>query len=554
MDREEHERLSSAIDLAISHTIEHGSDDIFKPPVFSGSIERELISTNSQDFRRKIEPATLSFINQGNLTRNPIGRVRTTLTVRDAHSFRQVAWLEPEDSIKYLSLALLLFGQIESARIPKAAKIVHSHRLSDIPGNVFDGDYGYSSFRSRTGELAADNAGCWMIVTDISNFYDRIGNHSLENHLLDAGCERKYVNLLREILYFWSGDRRSFGIPVGTDASRIVSEAVLIDIDRRLMEREINFVRYVDDFRILAKTKAQAYQLIQFVTELLAEEGLSLNVGKTRITQIVPREDIDDGANEFKPEEHQAIDLTRKELVEVRRRVSGRTTYSKYYREPGQEALRKLRQLQKSEILASFNSSIGADQESQLKLLVKYFVYVDQDCEILRAVVDAKITSVFYVVDALLKEKDKFEAEKKTEIINCIFSLIDWERMAYPYQIPVLRLFSSDGYRHDELAQKLVDNHRLLDNLVFLREVVLVASASLDRPRLRRLALDVFPAVPAFVQRAIFKAVVDHKSLSLDEKRPLLKNMRQTAADWYIGKIPDPCNRQEEDAPDAPSA
>jgi hypothetical protein len=402
---------------------------------------------------------------------------------------------------------------------------------------VFDPAFGYDSFRAQSSALSKDRIGKWKVVTDISNFFDRIGNHTLENHLLNIGCAKRYVDLLKEMLFFWAGDRRSYGVPVGSDASRIISEAVLLNVDKRLVSEGIIFVRYVDDFRIFCDTKAEALKAVEVLTSLLADEGLSLNSRKTDIFKIVDAEEISSFANKFAGGEHEKIDLDEK--IEVRRaiRVSGRSSISRFYREPGKEALKKIIAIPKEKIIADFEGARDDEVEQQIKLVVKYFVYADQDVELIKLLLDRKITSVFYICDALEKEAERFDLAKCDEIKSAIFDSFEWAKCAYPLQVPILRAAAHASFFEPRFVEALVDRHLQTDNMLFFREAISLGSACLDRARLRRLAIDVFGNVPQFVQRSIYCAIKGHKGLPDDEKRPLLKTMLQHADDWFIKRI-----------------
>ncbi|WP_131725704.1 RNA-directed DNA polymerase [Rhodobacter capsulatus] len=537
MTKEEFEKANQAIELAINRIVEKGSDDVFKPPIFSQSLESAIISAHKEEFAKEAKKEALKFLNAADLQRERIGPTRRGLVTKDQHTFRQVAWLDPFDAVKYLATSLMVFPEIEANRLPKAEGWVHSHRKSDSNVEIFDAAFGYDSFRAKSAEISRDRVGEWKVVTDISNFFDRIGNHTLENHLLDIGCEKRYVTLIREMLLFWAGDRRSYGIPVGSDASRIISEAVLINVDRKLRDSGITFVRYVDDFRIFASTRLEALKSVEILTSLLADEGLSLNSRKTDIFKIVNQDEIATLANRFAGGEHETIDLNEK--VEIRKviRVSGRSSISRFYREPGKEALKKIIAIPKGDIFDGFLKSPEDEVEQKIKLAVKYFVYADQDVEILRALIDGKITSLFYICDALVKEVEKFDEGKREEIRGVVFDSYDWSKCAYPLQIPIIRVAAHPSFLEPRFARAVVDQHRQADNMLFFREVISLGSPCLDRQRLRNLALDVFSNVPQFVQRAIYAAIKGHSGLQEDEKRPLLRNMKQHAADWFIDHI-----------------
>lgn len=530
-------RLERAAKLATDRILEKGADDVFKPPIFSQSIENIVLSKKADEFRGEARTRAIKFLKAANLDREPIGRARRSLVAKDQNSFRQVAWLDPFDAVNYLSVVLLLYDRIEAARIPKAEGVLHSHRMADNDAEIFDDKFGYDSFRAKSSELSRDRVGRWKVVTDISNFFDRVGIHPLENHLKDIGCDETYVTLVREMLLLWAGDRRSFGVPVGSDASRILSEAILLNVDKKLLANEIVFIRYVDDFRIFADSRAEALKAVEILTNLLADEGLSLNSRKTEIFQILEPEEIVHFANRFTEGEHEKINLTEKIEVKKAIRVSGRSTISRFYREPGKEALRKIKTIPKDTIINAIQSAGDTEIEQQIKLVVKYFVYAEQDTELLKLIIDRKITSIFYIADALVKETDQFDSLKCEEIKRTVYGAVDWLKCAYPLQIPILRMSADPAYREPSFAQAIIDGHRQIDSMLFFREAISLGYPSLDRARLRILATEVSLNVPDFVRRAIYHAVKNHKGLTEAERRPLLKNMKQYAEDWFIQHI-----------------
>ena len=56
------------------------------------------------------------------------------------------------------------------------------------------------------------------IVTDISDFYQRIYFHRIENVLEDAGCPKGPADLVKKIIKTTRA-RQSYGLPVGSAAS-----------------------------------------------------------------------------------------------------------------------------------------------------------------------------------------------------------------------------------------------------------------------------------------------------------------------------------------------
>ena len=124
------------------------------------------------------------------------------------------------------------------------------------------------------------------IVTDISDFYQRIYFHRIENVLQDAGCPKGPSNLVTKIIKATRA-RQSYGLPVGSTASRLLAECVLNDTDMFLKNMGVKFTRYIDDFRIVVPAGMEAHSILcQLAEHLMVTEGLSLNVSKTRMTTV----------------------------------------------------------------------------------------------------------------------------------------------------------------------------------------------------------------------------------------------------------------------------
>ncbi|MEO0667769.1 MAG: RNA-directed DNA polymerase [Pseudomonadota bacterium] len=529
--------LKAATELAIEHVIDNGLDDIAKPPMFRPSLEMEVITSKADEFRQDAKNETLKFLRTANLANVGIGNPQYYMVPKDQHTLRRVAWIDPFDLVKYLAVSLLLFPHIEKARADKNLNIIHSHRRSDQASKIFDENYGYNSFRAASSILSQQRLGEWKVITDISNFFDRIGNHPLENHLIDCGCDPNITRLGREILFQWSGDRRSFGVPVGSDASRILSEAALLAVDRQLQEQGISYLRYVDDFRFFAGSRAEAYDIVRLLSELLAEEGLTLNNRKTNIFKIQSFEELQETTEQAITATHDKIDEN--ERIEIKRRVqvSGRTSISRFYKHPGRDALRRLKSLSYQEVVAQVTSTSGAEQEEAIRTATKYFIYVRQDVQIIELLLQTKMTSVFYVVDALVKDHDAIHPQVRVMARDVLLSEMGAEICSYPFQIPLLRLCATTGYEDGTLANAVIDRQRHFDNPQFFREATLLSFAQMDRQKIRRMAQEVYQNVAAPMQRSILFAVLNYSRMNEDQRRPILRNLRQSSSDWFIKRL-----------------
>ena len=82
-------------------------------------------------------------------------------------------------------------------------------------------------------------------------------------------------------------DNNSYGIPVGPHASRVLAEGVLIDVDAYLQSKDIDYVRWVDDYHIFSRSEYIAQSTVFDLAEwLFVNHGLTLQSSKTKIWAV----------------------------------------------------------------------------------------------------------------------------------------------------------------------------------------------------------------------------------------------------------------------------
>ena len=96
----------------------------------------------------------------------------------------------------------------------------------------------------------------------------------------------EYIRILEKLLKRFS-EGVSYGVPVGPAASRVLGEAVLIDIDSTLISYGIDFIRFSDDFVVFARNREEVEYGIRMLGEtLFRNHGLTLQTAKTRVLPI----------------------------------------------------------------------------------------------------------------------------------------------------------------------------------------------------------------------------------------------------------------------------
>jgi len=214
-----------------------------------------------------------------------------TLTPKSWLGFRIAHQLTASDNVIYLAALLDCAPMLEAARLPKERNEAFAYRYCEEDGfRIFEPGRGYhqwlahlSEFGGPENPFAEDRP---AIITDISDFYQRIYFHRIENVLADADCPAGPRELIKKIIKTTRA-RQSYGLPVGSAASRLIAECLLNDTDMLLTNIGIKFSRYVDDFRIAVPPGMEAHSILCRLAEhLMVTEGLSLNVTKTKLVSV----------------------------------------------------------------------------------------------------------------------------------------------------------------------------------------------------------------------------------------------------------------------------
>lgn len=164
---------------------------------------------------------------------------------------------------------------------PTRNERAHSYRLAAEGPALFQDDWSWRRFREQSAADCAGESDAGIVVqTDISGFYEHIYHHRLENYIQDimpVGNISVQVNVLLQKL----SSGRSFGIPVGSQGSRILAEVLMSSVDRTLAAEGIRWRRYVDDFVLVADSQSEAYRALGVLANALGDLGLGLNRNKT---------------------------------------------------------------------------------------------------------------------------------------------------------------------------------------------------------------------------------------------------------------------------------
>jgi hypothetical protein len=194
--------------------------------------------------------------------------------------FRIATKIHPFWNLYLNSISVALAERHEPQRLEEA----YSYRFSAAGPGIFDKEATWRKFRGATLlECDNDNKKQVAIQTDISSFYEHIYHHRLQNFVDDLVGSESNISVQVDVILNQIAMGRSFGLPVGGQASRVLSEVILSSVDRTLKAEGINFARYVDDFVLFSDSQQQAYEALGVLAHALGDFGLSLNRSKTNL-------------------------------------------------------------------------------------------------------------------------------------------------------------------------------------------------------------------------------------------------------------------------------
>ncbi len=259
----------SSLSWALTHLKKENDTDLFPEPIEIDIIDQE---------KEKI----ISLLKDLDIGSYQWRSYRRFLIPKGELSYRMVTQLNPLDSI-ILSAIIFEYGQkIENKRIPVSANKVFSYRFApNDDGTLYSRQNSWKDFW-LTNLHNADQCGC-IACLDISDFYNQIYHHTLENMMIDVGLPNEINKAIMRLLEFLT-QKMSRGIPVGPHASHLLAEMSLIPIDDSLKLHGIDFCRYADDIILFAKDEADAitktYQIAQILDK---NQRLVLQKQKTKL-------------------------------------------------------------------------------------------------------------------------------------------------------------------------------------------------------------------------------------------------------------------------------
>lgn len=239
-------------------------EDVYRKGA-AGGIDRTTVRTFAAGASGYLEDLARD-LQQASYTPEPYLGIKMK---KDSGGFRQLGLPTVRDKIVQMALKQLLDPILE----PLFLNVSYAYRRNK----------GTYKAIQRVRHLIRAEKKVWLATCDIEQYFDTIDQQQLLSRLGPVIEDAKIIDLIRlSISMARIGDDLKWqeikaGIPQGNILSPLLSNFYLHALDCHLQEEELGYVRYADDFVLLAATEAQATTALHSCQRFLQEE-LSLKL------------------------------------------------------------------------------------------------------------------------------------------------------------------------------------------------------------------------------------------------------------------------------------
>lgn len=248
-------------------------------------------------------------------------------------------------------------------------------------------------------------------------------------------------------MLFRFSDGASYGIPVGRAASRVLGEAVLIDVDSTLLSNEIDFIRFTDDYLIFSPTPEGAEYGIRVLGEtLFVNHGLTLQTAKTRVLAG------SDYTAQYL-EAHDEKEAQRRALIDI----VGQYDEQLSYQDLSDDTKREIDAMNLSGMLTDALAE-GANVDFREVSFILGRLSALQKPELVPIVLEnlERLSPVAHSIAAFFKGFRQLDPTTRKAIADALLAAVGDRRFSEYYSIWILHLFSySPDWNHAETLLKI---------------------------------------------------------------------------------------------------
>jgi group II intron reverse transcriptase/maturase len=197
-------------------------------------------------------------------------------------------------------------GGMRQLGIPTVQDRLIQQALHQVLTPLFEATFSEQSYGFRPGRSAHDavrvahryieSGKGWVVDIDLERFFDTVNHDRLMARVKDVVKDKRVLRLINA--YLQAGVmvngvvmEREEGTPQGGPLSPLLSNIVLTELDRKLEERGLSFVRYADDCNIYVSSERSAPRVMASTKEFVEKRmRLKVNEAKSAVDRATNRQ------------------------------------------------------------------------------------------------------------------------------------------------------------------------------------------------------------------------------------------------------------------------
>ena len=230
------------------------------------------------------------------------------MKVEDLRDYMNVNWTSIKQSILERSYKPAPVRRVEIPKpnggvrklgIPTVVDRTLQQSIVQILTPIFEAEFQENSYGFRPGRSCEQavlklleylNDGYeWIVDIDLEKFFDNVPQDKLMSYVGRVIHDPDTESLIRK--YLKSGvmengmyEATELGTPQGGNLSPLLSNVMLNELDKELVNRGLRYVRYADDCVIAVGSSASANRVMHTITKWIEQKlGLTVNATKTHV-------------------------------------------------------------------------------------------------------------------------------------------------------------------------------------------------------------------------------------------------------------------------------
>jgi RNA-directed DNA polymerase len=197
-------------------------------------------------------------------------------------------------------------GGVRQLGIPTVQDRLIQQALHQVLSPLFEltfseQSYGFRPERSahdavRVARQYIESGKSWVVDIDLERFFDTVNHDRLMARVKDVVKDKRVLRLIN--VYLQAGVmvngvvmETGEGTPQGGPLSPLLSNIVLTELDRKLEERGLSFVRYADDCNIYVSSERAAQRVMASTHEFVEKRmRLKVNEAKSAVDKATNRQ------------------------------------------------------------------------------------------------------------------------------------------------------------------------------------------------------------------------------------------------------------------------